>query len=196
MKKIPFLLIFLAVSALACKEKTASTGSTATNELTDNGGSQDHPDLVAINEVIHNFYKWYETNEKALQEITYVKGGKSTTLDQTKLDAYHALLKSSGCISQSYIDADRAYLKNLEATAWKTENFEETPLTGLDFERLFCAQDWDIEQWKTAPIAADGLETDKSVATMSTEEGGSLHQRFELVKENGKWLISSIICEE
>jgi hypothetical protein len=154
---------------------------------------------LAITDVIHNFYKWYNTNSATINEINYIKPGKSTTLDTERLAAYHALLKQSNCISQAYIDGDLAYLKNLEATAWKTEDVRETPLTGLDFERLFCAQDWDINFWMTAPVYVEGLglDAEKATAKLSGDEGGGPRiQDFEVVKENGKWLISKIICAE
>jgi hypothetical protein len=112
------------------------------------------------------------------------------------LDAYYAKLKESGFISQAYIDADKAYLQNLEATAWKNENVEEGPISGLDYDRFFCAQDYDINFWVSAPIAAEGLGTEQATATMTGDEGGSERsQKFELKKENGKWLISKIVCE-
>ena len=191
------LFIFLAgLTLFSCKNTTTTDTGAATEELSKDNGLDDDPDLLAITDLIHGFYKWYEANGNALANINYVKAGKSTTLDAAKLAAYHALLKQSGGISQAYIDADIAYLKNLEATAWKTENANEEPLTGLDFERLFCAQDWDINYWTTAPVYVDGLGTDKVKANLTGVEGGSERtQNFELVKENGKWLISKIICD-
>lgn len=133
----------------------------------------------------------------AIVNINYIKAGKSTTLDPVQLDAYYDLLKKSSFVSQSYIDSDRAYLKNLEATAWKNENVEEGPLTGLDFDRFFCAQDYDMAFWTTAPVSVEGLGSAKVMAIMSGTEGGSpREQRFEMVKDNGKWLIAKIVCEQ
>ncbi len=193
------LLFFLATfTLLSCKNTTAPDAGAAAEEVSKDNGLDDDPDLLAITDVIHNFYKWYNTNNATINDINYVKPGKSTTLDTERLAAYHALLKQSNCISQAYIDDDIAYLKNLEATAWKTEDVRETPLTGLDFERLFCAQDWDINFWMTGPVYVDGLGqgAEKLTATLSGDEGGSpREQKFEVVKENGKWLIAKIVCE-
>ncbi|MCU0346288.1 MAG: copper resistance protein NlpE N-terminal domain-containing protein [Saprospiraceae bacterium] len=192
------LFIFLAgLTLFSCKNTTTTEAGAATEEVSAENGSDNDPDLLAITDVIHGFYKWYETNANALANINYVKGGKSSTLDNAKLDAYYASLKQSGFISQAYIDEDRAYLKNLEATAWKNENVNEEPLTGLDYDRFFCAQDYEIAFWTTAPVYVDGLGTDKVKANLTGLEGGSERtQNFELVKENGKWLISKIICDE
>jgi hypothetical protein len=197
MKNLFLLLSMIAFGFFACTESPKpNETATSTHEPTGNGGSQDDPDLVAIDEAIHGFYKWYEANMNTLANINYVKGGKSSTLDNAQLEAYYALLLKSGFISQAYVDADRAYLKNLEATAWKSENVEEEPITGLDYDRLFCAQDFDINFWVSAPVAAEGLGTDQALATMTGDEGGSERsQKFELKKENGKWLIAKILCE-
>lgn len=188
------LFFFLAAfTLLSCKNAT-STDQNA-EMPNDNGGSQDHPDLVAIDECIHGFYTWIETNGNALADINFVKVGRPATLDAAKLASYFALLKQSGFISQAYIDNETAYLKNLEANAWKNEDVNEGPLTGLDYDRFTCSQDMMTNWWKTAPVAADGLGTDKSTATMSGMDGESEHtQKFELVKENGKWLIAKILC--
>lgn len=161
---------------------------------TDKGGSQDDPDLIAVTEVVHNFYKWYENNGDTLSRIDFVKGGKPTTIDDTKLDEYLALLAKSGYIGKTYVDAERAYFKNLEATAWKNENADEEPITGLDYDRFLCSQE--IEDFKlltTAPVTAQGLGTVKITATLEIQE--YLPKKFELVKENSKWLIAKIICE-
>ncbi len=195
-----FLFIFLATfTLLSCKNTPTPDAGAATEEVSQDNGSDNDPDLLAITDVIHNFYKWFNTNGATMQEIDYVKPGRSTTLDMERLAAYHAQLKQSNCISQAYIDGDLAYLKNLEATAWKTEDVRETPLTGLDSERLFCAQDWDINYWMTAPVYVEGLGlgAEKAIAKLSGDEGGSPRvQDFEVVKENGKWLISKIICAQ
>jgi Protein of unknown function (DUF3828) len=199
MKKLMLFCAFLAFNLMACNEKPAAADAAATTEApADNGSSQADADLVEITNAIHNFYAWYDANIEALSNIHFLKGsGNSTTIDETKLNAYHEALRNSGSISQAYLDSNKAYLKNLESTAWKTENVEETPLTGYDYDLFFCAQDWDIAFWKTAPVVAEGLGTDKVAATMSGQEsGGPRTQKFELVKENGKWLISRINCSE
>jgi hypothetical protein len=190
-----YFLLFILTSSLcfSCKNSTPDTDPIPT----DTGGSQDDPDLVAINDAVHDFYKWYDANMEELSNIQIVKGsGNATTLVSEQLDTYHAMLLKSGFISQEYVNEDKSYLKNLEATAWKNENVEEGPLTGLDYDRFLCAQDWDINFWTTAPVGAEGLGTDRVKATLSGTEGGSpREQMIELKKENGKWLIAKIDCE-
>lgn len=188
------LVFFLAAGLLASCQNSASEPSEEVP--TDDGGSQDDADLVAINDAIHGFYHWYEANLENLANINYVSGGQPATLDQAALDNYYEQLRQSGYISQSYIDNDRAYLTNLEATAWKNEDVNEGPLSGLDYDRFVCAQDYDMEFWQTAPIGAEGLGTDRVTATMSGSEGGSpREQQFDMVKEYGSWKIAKIHCD-
>ncbi|MCC6726140.1 MAG: DUF3828 domain-containing protein [Saprospiraceae bacterium] len=199
MKNLILLFALSAFGFVACNNKPAATETAATTEApTNNGGSPTEADLVEITNTIHNFYAWYDANIQALSNIHFLKGsGNSTTIDEVKLNDYHNALKNSGSLSQAYLDSDKAYLKNLEATAWKNENVEETPLSGYDYDLFFCAQDWDIAFWKTAAVTTEALGTDKVTATMSGQEsGGPRTQKFELVKENGKWLISKIICAQ
>ncbi len=196
MKKSTFIcLIFLPF--FACKEapKNANTNTTSTAKVadapTDKGGSQDAADLVAITNVVHNFYKWYEafTNDDK-KRIEYIDSkGKTSKLDNAKLAAYHAELMKSGFVSKTYIDSDVTYLKKCEADWQKNkENNNEGPLSGLDFDRVFCGQDWDIKAYTTAAIKAEGLGTNQVKATVGVS-------KLALVKENGKWLIAKIACE-
>jgi hypothetical protein len=105
------------------------------------------------------------------------------------LAAYHAELMKSGFISKVYSDNDVAYLKKHEAEWQKSkENVNDGPLSGLDFDRVFCGQDWDIKAYTTGAVKAEGLGTNQVKATVEAS-------KMELIKENGKWLISKIVCE-
>jgi Protein of unknown function (DUF3828) len=189
------LICFILMSLFACKEAPKNAPHTPSDKMaevpTDKGGAQNDADLVAVTDVIHNFYKWYEafTNDDK-KRIDYLDSkGKTSKLDNTKLAAYHAEMMKSGFVSKTYIDNDVAYLKKYEAEWTKNkENNNDGPLSGLDFDRVFCGQDWDIKDYTTGSIKAEGLGTNQ----VKTTVGGS---KLELVKENGKWLIAKIACE-
>jgi hypothetical protein len=188
------LATFLVLASFfACQDAPKNTTQTPTTtaQPTDKGGAQDATDLVAITDVVHNFYKWYDAFQKNdKRTIDYLNSkGKSTKLDNTKLAAYHAEFMKSGFISKAYLDNDVTYLKKYEAEWQKNkENNNDGPLSGLDFDRVFCGQDWDIKDYTTGAVKADGLGTNQ----VKTTVGGS---KLELVKDNGKWLISKIICK-
>jgi hypothetical protein len=113
-----YLLIFcLAVfSFSACQNTASKTDQTTTEEPTDSGESQDDPDLVAITDVIHNFYQWYEDAQGTLKDIKIVNyGGKHLTLNKANVDAYFDKIFKSGFISKEYVESEKAYLSKWEA---------------------------------------------------------------------------------
>ncbi len=184
------LLVASIVFWIACQEKASPSGAKH------NGSSQDDPDLIAINEVIHGFYTWYsEFQEDEKKNIVFTKSKAGhLLLDMPKLEQYFSNIKASGFISDELINNEIAALKQCEKL-WKNESSDEPP-SCLDYDRFFCAQDWDLAFWTKAPVGAEGLGTNKVTATMSSGEGESLQeQKFDLRKENGKWLIAKIYCE-
>ena len=186
--KIINICFCLALASLfACKE--APKNSAPSDQP---GVDQVDPkaELAAITDVVHNFYKWYVTftgDEK--RNVNYLDmKSKVTKLDNAKVAVYHAELMKSGFLSKSYIDHDLAELKNFEAIWQKgKENVNEFPITGMDRNRVFCGQDWDTEAFTTRAIQAEALGTNQVKVAIE-------HAELELIKENGKWLISKITC--
>ena len=145
-------------------------------------------DETAITDVVHNFYKWYPP--AGIERIEYIDSeGEFSKLDMAKVADYHAQMMQSGFLSQAYIDNDMAFLKKYEAIwAKDKENNNEAPLTGHDYDRVYCGQDWDPKQYTTGTHKVDLLGTNQAKITVGAS-------KLELAKENGKWLISKISCE-
>ena len=193
--KNSILFFALLLCLVACKEspKQVTTTETPTTQPqpANAGGSQNDADLKAITDVVHNFYKWYESfqsDEK--RQIDFLDSkSKVTKLIPAKVAAFHAELMKSGFLSQAYIDNDMAYLKKYEAEWLKNkENNNDGPLSGLDYDRVICGQDGDLKAFQTKSLKVEGLGTNQVKAAIEAS-------KLELVKENGKWLISKIICE-
>ena len=111
------LICLVLTSLFACKEAPKNSADTPSDKITevptDKSGAQDDGDLVAVTDVIHSFYQWYEafTNDDK-RNIDYLDSkGKTTKLDNSKVNAFHAEFMKSGFISKVYIDNDMAYLK-------------------------------------------------------------------------------------
>lgn len=144
---------------------------------------------------IHGFYTWYEAFQKdSTRYIDFVDaGGKHLKLDTARLDAYLAEFRAAGFVGQEFIDSQRAFYKSCEKL-WQNEPKDEPP-SCLDADPYFCAQDWDLAFWTTAPVFIV-LSGDRAAATMRGMEGGSSQEHdFEMVKENGKWVIAKIECD-
>ncbi len=200
MKKLTFISL-VVITFFACKNATESTTPTedqtqaqtpvTTDESANMGGAQNDNDLVAISDAVHNFYKWYETfffdDKRSVPFIDF--SGKTAKLDGASLAKYHAEILKSGLISQAFIDSDLAFLKANEAEWIKNkEDGGDGPLTGMDYERIFCGQDWDVVAYKTGEVKTELINANAAKANIQSS-------KLELVKENGKWLISKITCE-
>lgn len=185
MKKLVF--VFLSLLFLSsCKEETkkAPELSTVTS------------DSSAIADVIHGFYQWYDQSiSNRANDINFTKTVKKHyALDLPLLEKYLAHIKSSGFVSSEFLDNEMAFYKSCEKL-WLKEEAEGPPI-GMDADKYFCAQDWDINFWTKSPVRIKSIGNDKVAATLYGSMSGSpLEHNFELKKENGKWLLSKIECD-
>ncbi|HLP92451.1 MAG TPA: hypothetical protein VK168_00360 [Saprospiraceae bacterium] len=167
----------LMLTLLACKSKPADPNAA---------------DVAAVAETIHKFAQWandFSNGPDDDQRILDLKG-KYARLDSALLNRYLARIKASGFVSDKYIDTERNFYQKCEPF-WMSEDKDEI-LTGMDENRFFHAQDWDLKQWTTTPVnIIDGLGTDEVTATMNNAEGKPF-VTYTLEKETDKWLITSI----
>lgn len=192
MKKLT-VMCSLAI-LIACKETPKDNSASDQQAETVENKVDSTAELAAITNTVHNFYKWYETNAEGLFNINFVKGGKATTIDNAKFDEYFALLAKCGDLSKTFIEEEKAFYKNLEATVWKNQNADEEPITGLDYDRFVCSQDMeDYKLLTTAPVTVKNWGNEKVLVAIELKDYAI--KKFELVKENGQWLISRLICE-
>ena len=171
-KTINICFCLALASFFACKEAPKNNAPT---------------DEEAITDVVHNFYKWYSSGtDEAIQYVDIE--GEFAKLDMAKVAAYHAQLMNSGFLTKAYVDNDLAILEEYAAIwAKDKETGREGPLTGYDYNRVFCGQDWTPETYTTGPIQIEMLGANRAKAVIESTT-------LELVKENGKWLISKNNC--
>lgn len=185
MKKL--VLVFFSILILSsCQEGTKKTPeSTAITA-----------DSSAIADVIHGFYQWYDPYIRdEAKNIDFVKiVNNHYALDLPSLEKYLSNINASGFVSSEFLDNDMAFYKTCEKL-WQNEEAEGPP-TGMDADKYFCAQDWDLNFWTKSPVRIKSMGDDKVAATLYGEMGGSpLEQNFELKKESGKWLLTKIECD-
>lgn len=183
--EIKFYPVFFALfTVFACTEAPKSP-------VMDKGISSNMADSLAVADLVHNFYKWYDAFiQDGSRNVDYVDSrGKVSKLDLAKVNAYHAELMKSGFISKAYVENDMAYLKQYEAT-WQenNENGQENPLSGMDYDRIFCGQDWELTAYTETAFKAEGLGANQVKAVVGAS-------KLVLAKENGQWLIAKITCE-
>jgi len=142
--------------------------------------------------VIHGFYAWYDAFSKDDSRwINFTDDkGRRLALAPAKLDTCLGHFKASGFVGAEVIEGQKAFYKSCEKL-WQNEPKDEPP-SCPGHDPYFCAQDWELDFWTKAPVFID-LAGDRVSATMRGTEGGSPKEHdFELVQENGKWVLAKI----
>jgi hypothetical protein len=190
MKSPFYFLAFLTSTVfcfLACSQSPKDT-ATSTTPVT--------ADSVASADVIHGFYQWYNgfLNEEA-KDMNFLNED-GTTLNQTALESYFSFFKATGFVSNQFVEGEYAFYKKCEELWKKEASNPGEVLPCLDADKYFCAQDWELDYWVKSPVRIKLSGQDKMTATLYGTHGGSpMERNFELVKENGKWLLSKIECD-
>jgi len=153
-------------------------------------------DSVAITDALHNFYTWYDANSVRLGK-TYnfaIEGGAHTMLDEKQLQLFLAEIKKSGVVSDELI-ADETKFFQACAKIWQTED-KDAVNTGLESDRFLCAQDY-IAPYNTGAVSSviNGNRAQATLALKGTMPGDTNSFKFEMKKENGKWLLAKLGCD-
>lgn len=182
-------LVFACFSVLvffSCQQETKKTPET-TAVATDSS---------AIANTIHSFYQWYDKYvQDSTKNVDFIKVvNNHYALDMPLLEKYLTSIKSSGFVSAEFLNNDMDFYKTCEKMWLKEE--ADGPAIGMDANKYFCAQDWDINFWTKSPVRITSIGNDKASATLYGTYGESpKEQNFELKKENGQWLLTKIECD-
>lgn len=185
--KTPFSLFALLLAGalffFACSG--SPTGTTSQEE----GAAADS---AAIAGVIHSFYAWYDAFQKdETRGVNFTTDdGKHLKLDTAVLQGYYENFRNTGLVSNELIEGEYAFFKKCEQL-WQNEPLDEVP-SCLDGDKYFCAQDWEIAFWTQSPVRIQSAGENRVTATLYNSE---IERNFELVKENGKWLLAKVECD-
>jgi len=185
MRNLAFVCFSILV-LFSCQNETGKTPGTE-------AGMRDSSEIA---DAIHGFYQWYDAYlHDTTKGVDFTKVvDNHYALDLPLLEKYLANIEASGFFSSEFFDNERAYYKACEKL-WQNEEAEGPP-TGMDADKYFCAQDWDVNFWTQSPVRIKSIGNDKAAATLYGTHGGSpQEQNFELKKENGKWLLTNIECD-
>jgi hypothetical protein len=183
-----FLLTALALGALtACYQRPASSTAAAPPPPSDS---------AAIADAIHGFYRWYGMfSQDSTHSIDFTDDrGDHLALNQTKLEHYYGFFKKSGFVSDEFIAGEYAFYKQC-SLLWQQEPIDEVS-SCMDADKYFCAQDWELSFWTTAPIRFRPTGKNRVLATLyGTSFDSPIERTIALKKENGRWLITTIECD-
>jgi hypothetical protein len=177
-------IFILALIAFACNPKSSSKASDASAA-----------DLDEISAVIHSFYSWYDgfVMDSTIRVDFTDASGEHLKLNEAKFKAYYAHFEKSGYVSAHFVTQELAFFKKCEAY-WQNEHIEDVP-SCLDADKYFCAQDWDIDYLRKAPISITEVVDGKTTATLDPQHEGEQALELKMIKENGKWVIAEVVCD-
>lgn len=150
-------------------------------------------DSVAIKNTIHAFFTWYDANFERLGKIKFVTDSAThLSLNENNLQIYLAEIKKSGFVSDELIEDETRFYKAC-AEIWKKQKKTEIP-EGLQSDRFYCAHDY-IAPYNTGNVLSTiNDEKASAVLSLTGKKNEKNDFRFELKKENGKWLLSKLGC--
>ncbi len=184
-------LFFMALSFLtlvACADKSKTT-----TEKTSPSVSSDSTEIAAT---IHSFFTWYDAFQRDTAhtfDITEISG-KQLKINEKALKTYLGKIQKSGFVSESFIAGEFDFYKKCEKL-WQNEEIDDVH-SGMDADKMLCAQDWDINLWTKSPVRVVKINDAQAKATLyASNANGDFERHFELTKEKGKWLLSKIECD-
>jgi hypothetical protein len=152
-------------------------------------------DSIAITEAVHNFYKWYNANGEQLGYDFVKVEGERVVFDEAKLMERLSRFKESGAVSEFFIQNELAFYRTC-ARRWAVEKPGDV-LPGMEMDKYYCAQDGDFEAFATDPVHITHWHPKRAVARLTFKDPApnGPHRDFELLKEDGKWLIVLVACD-
>lgn len=187
MKNFIHFLLFSCL-ILSCKNNSTNTSTPVVEK---NMVS----DSAAIAETIHSFYKFYSTFDNDSTQYDFIDdSGKNLKLDETKLKNYLGKFFKTGLVSEEFITNEHEFYAKC-AKFWVNEEKGDVP-SGMDADRMYCAQDGDFPEFTTAPVMSV-IKGDRASAKMifKPDSGNGESRNYELKKENGKWLMAKVECD-
>jgi hypothetical protein len=141
------------------------------------------------------FLSWYETNYHHANSFGLVNQDDSVfySVNFEETEKYLGYLKSSGFVSDAYLNSFRKYFNEAEA-AFKKDPINEGPPPGFDYDIILFTQEPELVfEKKNNPTVLVSTVTENT-AVLQLDIGMKLH--FNLSRNNGKCLIDGIQNDE
>lgn len=194
MKKTCFIIT--CVIMIGCRNNSRIDASIQEyNEKTESNIDEQLTNKESFN-TVKDFLNWYKNNYKTVNQLNLVKN-KDVNYDSTKIysvnfeesEKYLKKLKSSGFISDNYINKWRKYFKEHDEY-FKKNPQNDGPPYGFEYDFVLLTQEIEktlesIDKIKLVNVK----ESDKnSVVKIDI----TIRLCFSLSKSDGKWLIDNI----
>ena len=165
------------------------------NEKTESNIDETYTNKESLNTVI-DFLNWYKNNYETVNQFNLVKN-KGVNYDSTKFysvnfeesEKYLKKLKSSGFISDNYINKWRKYFKEHDEYLKKNPQNDGPPY-GFDYDFVLLTQE--IDKTIESNVKLKLLDIKESNESSIVKIDIMMRLSFSLSKCNGKWLIDNI----
>jgi hypothetical protein len=154
---------------------------------------------LAPNQTVVSFLKWYNTHLKEFQKIYFIKDpynnspAKNYSIDFNSTEKYISKLKSSGFISDYYLDSFRKYFKKCEE-GFKKNPQNDGPPSGLEADLIMWSNsDYEEELANMNKVKVVSEKIKGENATVKLKFIGDGERTYLLTKSNGKWLIKMTV---
>lgn len=146
------------------------------------------------------FLSWYQKNQARLSQmnlvLNYVNGqgpnGKNYEVDYNGVEKYLTEIKKSTFIHAKYVEKWRKYFKKCEED-FKANPQNAGPPKGFDYDLVMLTQEFDRElgSLDKLEIKSEVIESNNYALVMIKFTSGRV-LKYELAKQNNKWLITDI----
>ena len=142
-------------------------------------------------QTVKDFLNWYGVHYKEATSFGLVNQGNGAnySVNFEETEKFLAYMKSSGLVSDAYLNNFRSYFKEAEESFIK-DPINEGPPPGFDFDIVLLTQEPElvIEKGKNPTVIFSSIKDD--VATLNLDVDMKL--QFTLTRENGNWKIDAI----
>lgn len=157
------------------------------------GCNTSNPEKEAL-QTVTNFLTWYNENYNEANSFILVNQDSayySVNFEQT--EKYLDYLKSSGYVTDAYLNNFRTYFKDAEATFQK-DSINEGPPPGFDYDLVLYTQEPElvIEKRNNPVILSKKIKDDSITLNLNLE----MPLQFQLSKQHAKWMIDKILYFE
>lgn len=160
--------------------------------VTSMGTAAIQTDPAAPREVIVRFLKWYKANLKKANSLPFLvkDNAGNYMLNQVAADSYLSLVKSSGCVTQRYIDYWKTYFDD-KATMLKEQPVQSYVPEGFDFDLVLISQEPELILNKIGRLTFKTISMKGTNAVIAVRCPGdlSIDYEFEMQKTTAGWQI-------
>lgn len=146
-------------------------------------------------QTIKDYLNWYGVHYKEATSFGLVNQGDSVnySVNFEETEKFLAYLKSSGFVSEAYLNAFRKQFKEAQYF-FEKDAVNEGPPRGFDYDIVLWTQEPDlvIEKGKNPILLSSQIHDDSARIRLDVY----MKLQFELTKENGGWKIDRIIPTE